>query len=136
MSGLHLTSSDPRRDFALITQHEGGQCDDVQVVLDYPSIEDGWQNVSDEHLWWAVETFCHADEVVKLKTVWRSVRQIVLSSLPNAPGVEHLITSLQRDILRAFKPSLREIYINAQPSVERWAKMALERIPEEKWRAG
>ncbi len=130
--------SDPRLDFALITQHEGGQCPDVHIARESRSIELGWEEASDEHLWWAVETFLPAPEAARLRSVWHSVRQVVHQTSRNADIQlpQTFIGELQRAILRAFQPSLREIYLQAQPPTDRWAKIALERIPEAAWREG
>lgn len=142
LQGKSLTS-DPRRMFGDICVFEGHRCLESYGVLEHKSLENAWNEINDDLLWQCIDMFLRPEEVLRLRKAVRSIREVFNDSAKlqfvheGRPGVvpDALIRTVQRRLVHAFYPTMREVAQNAGPRSTKFAKILLTRIEEDEWRA-
>lgn len=123
-----------------------GVCQDRDVCLEIPCLQEAWRGVLDYELeeewwWWFVDTFVDdPEENARIHRAADEVRRVFLdiAKLHHATTgeptelPERLIRVLQMRVISAMRPTLYQIGINAKTHPAARASASLKRLTKEK----
>lgn len=126
-----------------------GVCEDRDVVLEIPCLQEAWRGVLDYELeekwwWWFLETFLDdPEEIARIHRAADGIRAVFLDTAKlhftqtGEPTVlpERLIRALQMRVISALRPSLYAIGIGAKNHPADKASASLRRTKEAQWRS-